>query len=135
MGNGKTNFQSKYVVSTDTGCWDWIAGKFPNGYGAYLTKYAHRFAYELHVGRIAPNMVVDHLCRNRGCVNPKHMEIVTRGENVLRGDAPTAINKRKTHCKHGHEFTFENTYNRQRPGRSPERDCLTCRRSYGKGEN
>lgn len=67
-------------------------------------------------------MTLDHLCRNRLCVNPEHLEVVSRGENVLRGVGVTAENKRKTHCAHGHEFTTENTY---RYGN--KRHCRTCR--------
>jgi hypothetical protein len=65
---------------------------------------------ELFVGPIPEGLVIDHLCRNRGCINPTHMEPVTNAENVLRGEGPTAVNARKTHCKRGHPFDDVNTY-------------------------
>lgn len=67
---------------------------------------------------------LDHLCRNRRCCRPDHLEPVTHKENVLRGMAPSAINARKTHCKRGHEFTAENIY----PSPDGVRRCRECRR-------
>ncbi len=86
--------------------------------------YVHRYMWECRHGPIASELHVDHLCRNRACGNPAHMELVSPGENVLRGEGPTAINARKTHCIHGHEYTPENTYHR----REGWRGCRTCRR-------
>src|SRR6266849_5089721 len=95
------------VHKTDT-CWEWT-GALWRGYGYFRTWIAHRVAYELLVGPIPPEKQVDHLCRNRGCVNPEHMELVTSYENILRGEGPTAANKRKLVCSNGHPFTPENT--------------------------
>jgi hypothetical protein len=96
-------------------------------------QFAHRLAYELFVGPIPEGQTIDHLCRNRPCVNPGHLEVVDMRTNLLRGSSPTAQNARKTHCKHGHEFTPENTALKQ--GRY--RICRTCRarrnREYRRG--
>ena len=86
-----------------------------SGYGVFAitslkSMLAHRFSYELLVGPIAPGLELDHLCRVRACCNPAHLEPVTPLENFRRGYAIAAINARKTHCKHGHEFSPENTY-------------------------
>lgn len=95
-------------------CWGWQGVKIPTGYGQLCVEGkmvgAHRLAYEILVGPIPEGLVIDHTCRNTGCVNPAHMEPVTNKENVLRGVGVTAENARKTHCSDGHELTPENTY-------------------------
>ena len=88
-------------------CWVWKGAPIKNGYGQYRRKgtrscYVHRLVYEALVGPIPEGKFLDHLCRNRLCVNPGHLEIVTNRENVLRGVGPTAVNAQKTHCKRGH---------------------------------
>ena len=85
---------------------------------------AHRVAYEKAYGPIPEGLVIDHLCRNGLCVNPEHLEAVTRKENILRGEGACAQNARKTHCKRGHELIPENLIERS-DGR---RDCLLCDR-------
>jgi len=99
------------------GCWPWRGHVTKKGYGLFWAGYdlgrlkaAHRFAYALLRGTIPKGATIDHLCRNRSCVNPDHLEPVTNRENVRRGFGPSAVNARKTHCIHGHEFTRENTY-------------------------
>jgi hypothetical protein len=87
-------------------CWQWIGSLMPNGYGRFkgeakLPVLAHRWSYEYHVGPIPDGLVIDHLCRNRGCVNPWHMEPVTQKENLRRGIHYNAV---KTHCPKGHAF-------------------------------
>ena len=84
------------------------------GYGRFWSNgrgvYAHRYAYEHFVAPIPKGLTIDHLCRNRACVNPAHLEVVTMRVNVLRGETFAAENAAKTHCVHGHEFTQKNTY-------------------------
>ena len=110
----------------DTGCWEWT-GALANGYGQIKVLQrrhpVHRLVYEHHVGPIAAGMEIDHLCKNKVCCNPAHLEAVTHHENILRGNSPAAQHARKTHCKHGHEFTPENT--RVVGG---VRRCRSCRR-------
>lgn len=84
---------------------------------------AHRYAWITLVGEIPAGLHIDHLCRNKVCVNPDHLEPVTPRVNVLRGYSMVAANARATHCTHGHEFTPENT--RLKHG---DRICRQCRR-------
>ena len=112
-------------------CWEWTAAK-TQGYGTFClnqtpqgrTGRAHRIAYELLVGPIPPDKQIDHLCRNRACVNPAHLELVTSRTNTLRGEGRTAHNARKTHCPRGHAYTPENTL----VSKGGERFCRECRR-------
>lgn len=125
-------FWSK-VRLAESGCWEW-AGSKVNGYGGISfdgrTKKAHRVSYETLVGAVPDGLFLDHLCRNRGCVNPTHLEVVTGRENVLRGNSPAAIHARRTHCKYGHEKTPVNT---MVPG--GWRRCVECIRANQKKRN
>jgi hypothetical protein len=120
----RARFLSK-VQLTESGCWE-FRGSPDNGYGRFWsagrTLLAHRYAWELLVGPIPEDLQLDHLCRNRLCVSPAHLEPVTIRENVLRGVGVTAENAVKTHCTHGHEFTPENTQVRKNGSRA----CRTC---------
>lgn len=115
-------------------CWLWTAGKDKNGYAKFSpahseTVRAQRFVYETFVAIIdPPELTTDHLCRVKPCVNPVHLEAVTGRVNTLRSNNPFAQNARRTHCKHGHEFTPENTY--YAPGRPNRRLCKQCQRQY-----
>jgi len=108
-------------------CWEWIGTIWRNsGYARFkdggVEVPAHRWAYLDAYGPIQNGLQLDHLCRNRRCVNPKHLEAVTGKVNVLRGETITAINHRKTHCTRGHEFSKENTFIR----RNGHRRCKEC---------
>jgi hypothetical protein len=95
------------------------------GYGVLASTTAHRVAYSLFVGDLpadSRNFTVDHLCKNRICVNPFHLELVPHIVNIERGDKASA-----THCQRGHEFTEENTICEKRGTGRSRRRCRTCR--------
>jgi hypothetical protein len=122
--------KNKVVVCAKTGCWNWKARKDKHGYGRVRVgdvsaKLAHRLVFEIVNGTIDSSLVIDHLCRNRGCVNPLHMEQVSAGENTLRGTSFSAVNKSKDFCANGHALTDENTYIRP----NGNRDCRACIRN------
>jgi hypothetical protein len=84
-----------------SGCWLWLGSVSEAGYGRYGSKLAHRLVYQQYVGTIADGYEIDHLCRNRGCVNPSHLEQVTHKENMDRANL--------TSCRSGHVRTANNT--------------------------
>jgi len=121
------------VAFTQADCWEWRGSKSPKGYGAFHLRApisrgvgAHRLAWEYMNGPIPHGLQIDHLCRNPGCVRPDHLEVVTQQENRRRGYTNGPKLKR---CKHGHEFTPENTFIDRRDG---GKRCRTCRRASHK---
>lgn len=109
----KNSFDA-YLSVEPSGCWIWTGHLTPAGYGWFsvgtrkggVRKAAmtHRLSYERHRGPIPHGMVLDHLCRNRSCANPDHLEPVTMKENLLRGNGFSGVNSRKTHCSRGHSY-------------------------------
>ncbi len=110
-------------------CWVWTGNLFPNGYGKFGVYYrhvlTHRFSYTLLVGEIPKGLVLDHLCRNRACLNPSHLEPKTQRENTLATNSQcmAALRAARTHCPRGHPYSTENTYRYK-----TKRGCRSCRR-------
>ena len=127
----KPAFPERFWAKVDTRapeeCWLWTGGHDSNGYSSFGDTRGHRFAYELVVGPIPEGMVIDHLCRNPGCVNPAHLEPVTNAENIRRSPIlGKKMKERRTHCAQGHPFDEENTKQT-----AVQRICRTCVRQWG----
>jgi hypothetical protein len=138
MPPARTPWQPRFWIKVvDTGtCWLWTGTRARNGYGRFRKDHggpsfaAHRLAYELLVGPIPEGHDLDHLCRVRRCVNPAHLEPVTRAVNLARGSTEHwGANRNKDRCDNGHEMTEANTY--VRPDRPNRRECRKCRRAAG----
>lgn len=137
MSRISQRFWAKVAVRPGA-CWLWTGYKNSGGYGLFAMQGkregAHRVSYGLHKGPIPPGLVIDHLCRVRGCVNPAHLEAVTAAENLRRQYRDNAANRnegmitvrnaRKVACNQGHPFTKENTYITPKM----ERACRQCLR-------
>jgi hypothetical protein len=125
--NTPEDFHKRHAIDSN-GCHIWYGSLTEDGYGRFTINFqawlAHRYAYFLKYGTLDPKKEIDHKCRVRRCVNPDHLEEVTSKENVMRGNTVARRNSNKTHCKHGHEFTIENTYIKSNGGRL----CKQCGR-------
>jgi hypothetical protein len=127
----------KFIIpEPNSGCHLWLGSMNEFGYGKIgrggkyggATK-AHLVCYEIANGPVPKGMELDHLCRNPACVNPDHLEPVTRRENILRGSGPKITKARhaaRTHCRNGHELTPENTMIRKLPNGWIGRRCRIC---------
>lgn len=119
----------RYVaVDIQTRCWNWLGHISPNGYGRVAPTgrgclYAHRYSYEAFVGPIPEGLEVDHLCRNRACCNPEHLEPVTPLVNNHRGIGHAS----KTHCPRGHAYDSEHGVKY-----GQRRYCRTCQNAYAR---
>ena len=104
----------------DSGCWGWTGAIDAEGYARFRWQgrnaLAHRVAYEHCVSSVPKGLDLDHLCRNHPCVNPEHLEPVTRRENLRRG-----YRYRPTHCPQGHPYAGSNLYQY-----GNHRQCRTC---------
>lgn len=126
MNDTIPKLEEKYDIDSN-GCWNWNRFVDHNGYGSFRikgnTRTAHRVIWELLRGKVPEGLVLDHLCRNRKCVNPEHLEVVTQRENCMRG-----LIGGKTHCKNGHLFDEENTLISQGEKQYTRRNCKSCDR-------
>ena len=122
-------FWSKVERLGSNDCWRWLAAMNHQGYGVFqyrnAGRMAHRVSYELTHGPIPDGLVVDHLCRNRSCMNPAHLDVVTPRTNTLRSSNFIARHAIAMHCPQGHPYDTKNTYHTPSGGR----DCRTCRLS------
>jgi hypothetical protein len=116
-------------------CWIWTGAiRKSTGYGAFTiyigpnktrSTTPHAIAYELSIGKVPEGLQLDHLCRNRICCNPDHLEPVTPKENILRGKGLASLNAKKTHCKEGHLLSGENLHINGKGARV----CMICRKA------
>jgi hypothetical protein len=129
---GMDRFNNKWHLNLETWCWEWQASKTPNGYGQISAtcptkaRYlAHRLSYLHYKGEIPESMIIDHICHNRSCVNPDHLQVVTAKQNSM-----FAVTRDKSHfafreyCKRGHRRTEDNIYIIPSSG---SRQCLQCK--------
>ncbi len=124
----EARFWANVEMPTEDGCWVWLGHRI-TGYGGFWAGgknvMAHRYAYGLFGGVIPRGLEIDHLCRDRSCVNPKHMEPVTHIENCRRGNSAQVSRVKqlaKIHCPRGHPYDKQNTH----IAPNGQRKCKIC---------
>lgn len=128
----RVRFIEKLSYRGDHGCWEWQGSKTRQGYGrfqlgeGYGCTTAQRAAYAIFVGDLAPGLTIDHLCGNRSCVNPAHLEAVAHRVNIMRSNAITAHHARRKTCKRGHALE------RYVGPNHSQRYCPICKRENGR---
>ena len=132
----RERFDSNWTPEPNTGCWLWTGSANKAGYGHTkhngTTWVAHRLGWTLYRGPIPEGMFIDHMCRQKGCVNPDHLRLVTPRINAIENnDGITALNARKTHCKRGHALDEANTGTTH----TGTRQCRTCCREKSLRDN
>lgn len=131
-------FLSRISAKTEGECWPWVGHINKSGYGAFTISagkifLAHRISFDLFNEKVIETLVIDHICKNRRCVNPKHLRQVYSGINVTENsDSPSAENKLKTHCPKGHEYNEENIYIATTKRKTKGRACRTCALDFKK---
>jgi len=130
-GSLQDKFWARVERRSPDECWLWVGSLTPQGYGVLShggRKWAHRVSVLLSGRDIPADMVVDHICRVRNCVNPDHLRVVTKRINGIENStSPAALNAMKSHCAKGHEFTPDNIRMRKKRG-GLERVCVACHR-------
>ena len=128
IGDVLADLVKRRSSSMPTDCWIYTGYIDKDGYGSVMMNRkvyrVHCAVYEHFRGVIPEGLEIDHLCRNRACANPDHLEPVTRRINQLRGETFSALNSLKTYCPKGHSYSGENLYVDPKGGRR----CITCGR-------
>lgn len=131
------DFFNRFRVSAKTSCWNWCGVINEDGYGHFYMKIpnrpirAHRASYEHFVSPIPKGLTINHKCRNKGCVNPGHLEVMTSSENNRLSKSPSANNMKKIRCLNGHKLSGDNLYLREdRVGRICRKCCAMRTRKY-----
>ena len=133
--HGLERLKKRTIINIETNCWEWQGSNNGMGYGeiriGYKKFYTHRLSGYLHLGLdLFGDLQINHKCNNKKCWNPNHLYVGDAKDNMKdsidNGYMPGNYNSNKTHCKHGHEYTPENTQIINPKGRNPERRCKTC---------